>query len=408
MDRGSVPSTSRGHRRAKRKRNPRGLICKPRSGYWWVFGTLHASGQSVRVRRSLGLPADRPEEDAQAARRTIEDQIIGQVVHGIAPSRTFAEAAARYLTKPRARPLGPRTIAITQAVTRHLGNLDVAAIGAAQGADYATRCLRGRKAQTIERHYTQILAVLNFAVRLGWLDKAPRLERDATARNPKPSQRKVKGWLRDAELELVVSCAAPHLRPVLAVLAATGARVSEIVYLSVNAFILAQGRSRVRLEDTKNGGSYGVALDDWAAGVVAEALEGRQDRAGPAFLTDRGFPYADTERKWGGQIKTGFRSACRRAAEIIEAEWGEADRAAVVRRATPHWLRHSFAMNLLEKGVDPWTVMQGGRWEDMRSFRHYLHEVPAHVRAAIEGRQLGTNLTQRKRRGRKNVSPKGA
>lgn len=393
MDGRSVSSPARGPRRAQRRKNPRGLVCKPRGGFWWVFGTLHAGGQSIRIRRSLGLSINRPEEDAQAERRRIEGEIIGQLVHGITPSRTFAEAAASYLTKPRARPLAPRTISIVKVLTLHFGHHALASVGPAEAAEFARKKLRGHKAQSVERYYTQLLAVLNYAVRLDWLAKSPRLERDIAARNPKPSQRKVKGWLTDSEVELVVSCAESHLRPALAVLATTGARVSEILYLPILAFILAKRRSKVRLENTKNGGHYWAPLHPWAARIVEKSLEGRANRDEPAFLTHRGTPYADTERKWGGQIKTGFRGACKRAAEIIAHNWAQPERAAMVRRATPHWLRHSLAMNLLMSGKDLLTVKQAGRWEDIRSVMHYTHEAPEHVREAIENRQFGTNLT---------------
>jgi Phage integrase family len=119
----------------------------------------------------------------------------------------------------------------------------------------------------------------------------------------------------------------------------------------------------------------------------------------PLFLTHRRKPYIDNGRTGGGQNKTGFNAAKRRAADALIAagrtetaqlrkqgrqkaalavlEHAQAD-ADLVRKVTQHWFRHLLATKLLRR--DPRAAMEQGGWLDIRSVMGYAHDVPEYRR----------------------------
>ena len=390
MGRGKLPAAKGRPKAPERKaKNPRGIHVIVRDGFWHVHGTLRVQGQSIRVRKTLGIPASRPEEDAIAARNKIENDLINQVIHGIKPDLSFAEAALRYLEKPRRRALGPRSLQIVKEVSKHFGLRSLSAINSSAIADYVRLKHAGKKAESAERYLTALYAVLRYAHRMEWIDRVPHVERDKAARGHKRQPNK--GYLLAKEIELLVDCSADHLRPLLATLASAGSRVTETLYVPIKNFDLTRGQARFLAEDTKNGTSRWCTINDWAAAILEKSFRRRTDRDAPAFLTQRGVPYSQraTETGCGGQIKQGFATAASRAAAIIADKWKTPDRARLVRKATPHWLRHSMASDLAARGVGIKTLMDAGGWLDTRSVTHYLHGVPDAVRSAIDARGLG-------------------
>jgi len=211
---------------------------------------------------------------------------------------------------------------------------------------------------------------LRYAERMGWIEKGkvPHIEM------PRIEPAETNKWLYPHEIKLLYDCAAHHLKPLIAVYATTGCRVSEIIHLEVRNFILAPGRERVILGVTKNGSQYSKALHPWAGQVMRDWLGSRQK--GAAFLTQKGQPYESHGGKFGGHIKTSFKTAKTKAAEILKED-GHTDRAVVMLKVTPHWLRHSFASFLLQSGADVKTAMEAGGWKSVQLFvKTYGHLAP--------------------------------
>ena len=117
------------------------------------------------------------------------------------------------------------------------------------------------------------------------------------------------------------------------------------------------------------------------------------DREAPAFLTHRGKPYADT----GGRIKTGFRSAKRRAALLLLRDSVKARRAGAldlaaglklrarrVWRATPHDFRRTLATQMLAEGADMGALGEQGMWRDPRMVAWYQQDLPDYQRRLVD------------------------
>ncbi len=210
------------------------------------------------------------------------------------------------------------------------------------------------------------------------------------------------------------------IRAQLAVERCTGARVSSILYAArVCDLILAKGREQITFPNTKNGEDVTAALDASTAAILRDYLKwrgGLHKREEPLFLTPKGKPYINNGRAYGGQNKTGFRAARRRAVAAILADGqAEAKRlsarderkaaanalaqaaadAELVGKITQHWFRHRLATLMLRR--DPRSTMEQGGWLDMRSVMGYAHDAPEYRRQLVADLDdMGTNWTRSK------------
>ena len=179
--------------------------------------------------------------------------------------------------------------------------------------------------------------------------------------------------LPPALVTMLVDSAVPHLKPALAVMFSTGARVAMTMATHKTDYVLAPGRERVIFQRyTKNGNVYDRRLHPWAAELVRQYFNSRRDPWPDAFLTDKSKPY---KRFRGGMIKTGFLGALDRLKERLatmpDENWiriaGEgyaraADWIPLLGQITPHWARHNFANAMRQLGFDTEAIRVAGMW----------------------------------------------
>jgi hypothetical protein len=141
------------------------------------------------------------------------------------------------------------------------------------------------------------------------------------------------------------------------------------------------------------------------------------DREAPLFLTFRRQPYTDNGKAGGGQNKTGFNAAKRRAAAAIlaagkatharltkagqrksaaEARDQAGADAALIGKVTQHWFRHALAQKMLRR--DPRSAMEQGGWLDIRSVMGYSHDAPEYRRQLVN--EIDDMSASTSRRGR--------
>lgn len=174
----------------------------------------------------------------------------------------------------------------------------------------------------------------------------------------------------------MMEVAEPHLKPLLRFLFCTGARLAEAIDLDWRDVHLSD--SLVMLRDTKNGKDRAARMPTAAVTEMANLPK----HEGPVFLRDDGEPYWDRNRTQGGQIKTAWLTACRRAGfatAVLDAD-GEhrKDKRGRLRyrpNFTPHDTRHSWASWLYALTKDPLMVRDEGGWSSLDMVERYAHRL---------------------------------
>jgi integrase len=288
-------------------------------------------------------------EAAEALRIKEEQRLLNRSIFGERATVTFVEAAVSFMENGgEARFLAP--------IIKHFGkrrtvnSIGQADIDAAAKAIYPTA-----KPSTRDRQvYSPVSAVLRHGAKRDWCNFIV-LER------PRYNNNRVR-YLTVSEAEALVSEAAPHLRPLLIFMFGTGARVSEALYLQWSQ--IDHKLKQVNFEETKNYKSRGVSLSE----RTYDALSGIKHRVGPVFLTNRGKPYKYVE-DCGGQIKTGFNGACRRAK---------------IKNFTPHDCRHTWATWHYAANRDVPGLQGLGGWASIEMVMRYAHVNVEHMAPSIK------------------------
>ena len=313
---------------------------------WYIRGTI----RDVAVDETTGV-ADKAVAETIRARR--EWEILQGSIFGRKAVATFLEAAVGYLE-------AGGEMRFIKRITDHFGDIPLAKIDQA-AIDRAARALYPNAANaTLNRQlYAPVSAIINHAASRG-LCEPRRIARPAL---PKGRVR----WIKLEEAERLIDACSPHLRPLVIFLLYTGARMSEALYLDWRDVNLSGGQ--VQFIDTKNGESRGVPLH---ARVVAE-LASLGHREAEVFRRPDGFPYRRVNAA-GGQIKTAFNGACRRAA---------------IEDFSPHDCRHTWATWHYAANRDIIGLMKLGGWKSEKMVLRYAHVNVSHLSSSIDALPWG-------------------
>jgi integrase len=320
---------------------PLKLYRKRGSPNWYIRGTV----RGITVDESSRV-AERSAAEAIRARR--EWECLQASVFGRKATATFLEAAVAYMEAGGERRfLAP--------LIKHFGTQALASIGQA-AIDRAAKVLYPHATPgTLNRQvYTPTSAVLKFAAKRGLCDFR-QIDRPT---QPKGRTR----WLTPVEAERLIEACSPHLRPLVIFLLYTGARLSEALYLDWQQVNLTHGE--VQFLATKNGEARGVPLHP----RLLQELSALPHRESAVFRRPRdGKPYA-RKSDGGGQIKTAFNGACRRAG---------------FSGVSPHTLRHTWATWYYAATRDLPGLMYLGGWSSERMVLRYAHMNVGHLSQSV-------------------------
>jgi integrase/recombinase XerC len=206
---------------------------------------------------------------------------------------------------------------------------------AAMPVDVDARAVRGWLARlhaqgldpvSIGRKLAAVRSFYRFLVRRGVMERNPARE----VRGPRLGRKLVSFLPIDEATQLLDHGGRDvRQRAILELLYASGLRVSEIAGLDLGDLDLRERTVRVMGKGRKErivpyGGQAAQALDDY--------LDVRGREPGPVFLSSRG-------------RRLGVRA-------LYEVVRQAARQVGLVRRVSPHTLRHSFATHLLDRGAD--------------------------------------------------------
>lgn len=336
---------------------------KRRGGVWYVRGTVGPAHSRKSVYESTGT-SDRTRAEAYRARR--EAEAWDSSFHGDRAVVTFAHAAASYAEQRQPRERDRTSLA---KLVAHFGartmlkDVGQAAIDRAIAALYPDAA----PATKLRAVIIPVTAVLNHAARRGWC-QPPKFERPAQPRGRT-------AWLTPGQAKALLDATAGHLRPLLLFYLCTGARASEALDLQWSDVDLTAATCVFR--DTKTGRDRIARLPP--AAVIA--LANLKHRDGHVFrrpgrkAVPLGAPYASKDRDEGGQFKTAFRGACRRAG-LVDAEGRPI--------ITPHGLRHTWATWFQAVTRDPLRLKHEGGWASLSMVERYAHLAPSSIVREVE------------------------
>jgi integrase len=328
-------------------------------------GALTISGYVYGRRVQVGAQSNDPKVAAREA-ALYEAELINEHFHGKRRGVwTFAYAAEQYelATAPKGN-----TIKRLRRLIAALGDAPLRELNQEALNRLQRKMLRPNPAPaTVLREIiTPVRAVINYAIEQGEADpirlRSPRVPKGRTI------------YLLPGEAERLITAAAAHLKPLLVFLLGTGARLSEALELDWRAVKLSEARASLR--KTKSGRERHAHLPPHTVATLANL----EHREGAVFLRPERrsgrilmVPYAAfdrDEREAGGQIKTAFRGAMRRAGLGIAG-------------LSPHALRHTWASwhNAIHK--DLLRLQIDGGWSSINQVVRYAHLLDEGQEAAI-------------------------
>ena len=318
-----------------------------------ITGTV--AGQRIRARAQSHDPRLAREEAA-----TWEAAILRTQWHGERRgSRSFAAAVLAYF---EAQPRSAATQKRYNRVLRAVGDVALSTISQDTVTALREQLMRpGHSPSTVTREIINPLrAVMRLAQERGWCD-APKFR-------VAPENEGRTLYLLPDEAELLIGQAG-HLAALLTFLLGVGARLGEAIYLDWDdrSIDLAGGRVIFFADQTKTGKRRVAELP---ARVVAALANLPGPRRGPVFRRPDGEAYVDRRGQYGGQIKTAFAGAVRRAG--------------LNPAITPHILRHTWATWHYALHRDPIRLKQEGGWSSLTLVERYAKLMPRAYEPAIQ------------------------
>ena len=332
---------------------PLRVIKRPDRTGLWIQGRIE--GYPKRIRKRAQSDRQKLAREEAAA---LEAQILRTLWHGERRgTRSFAEAVLSYLD---AEPRSANQRARINRLLTATGDIPLADINQDKAVQLKRKMLRPDASPGAYRDaiVMPLQAVLNYAHGLGWCDP-PRIIK------PRDNPGRTLFLLPD-QAERLIAVAARHLPALFMFLIGTGTRMSEALELDWQDIDLIGARAILWRTKGKAGGKR---RDVQLSPRVVAALANLPHREGPVFLTAQGVPYADKQRRSGGQIKTAWAGALRRAG--------------LNRELNPHDLRHTWASWHYALHKDLIRLQQDGGWSSITLVTRYAHLMPAGQEDAI-------------------------
>lgn len=245
----------------------------------------------------------------------------------------------------------------------------------------------GKAPATINRDVTALKAMLSKAVEWGILDAHPlakfkpqKVDKNARTRFLRPEEEaELRTALDTREMKLKQERAsanawrrqrgytikpelkgfADHMKPMVLLSLNTGMRRGELFNLRWPDVELKQNLLTVRDSNAKSGTTRHIPLNQEAVEVLRTWKS--RGGAGPLVFPGRnGEPFNNVKKAWAAILE---------AAKIKDFRW--------------HDLRHTFASNLVMKGVDLNTVRELLGHSDIKMTLRYAHLAPEHKASAV-------------------------
>jgi len=333
-----------------------------KNALYYIRGTVSLGDKRIRVKEfSSGT------RDADAASHLManyETKLRHQLMFGpaaLVADGVMADAFESYLSK--SPPPGQSDVLRIGKLNAHIGDFALREPKAAWEA-FRRSYLVGYAPAGQDRYRTVLQAAINVHHDLHDLD---HIKLKAI---PFDNQR-VRFLSREDRDRLIASYA-PHVQPIILMLAFHGPRVQTALQLQWGMNGVDIESEAVRLNHSKTATIQSVPLHPRVKAALLPLWEARgRPNRGHVFLNKHSQPYQDT------------RLASIPGGNPLRRAHGTALKRADIEDFTVHDWRHHWASHCVMAGIDLITIMQMGGWKSLRMVERYASVGVDHMRAAI-------------------------
>lgn len=229
--------------------------------------------------------------------------------------------------------------------------------------DVTDHTRKGARAKTINFELSAIRTLLNVAIEWGYLKVNPM----RSVKRLKADQTGLPRFLTDKECARLLKASPEELYPIFYTFLNTGIRKGELENLKWSDVDLGRKKIAIRRKDDwrPKSGEREVPLNP----AMVELLQNLKKRNDTALKSVYVFPHAD-----GGKLRVKLRE------KLITI----AEKARIKDLTKLHTLRHTFASQLIMKGVDLATMKDLLGHTDIQMTMIYAHLAPEHLSDAVD------------------------
>lgn len=238
----------------------------------------------------------------------------------------------------------------------------------------------GLSAAGVRQSMTIVFGLFEYLCAIGWLGSNPgRALKQRRARNELPTERwldkdawhAVERWLADQEeSDLRAAVHAARNRFVIRFLFLTGLRRQELVSARTSDFVIQRGKWWMRV----TGKGLVASQIPINADAIAAVQQYRQVMGRPPIPTATQEPLILTIGGKKGVSDDALYKIVRNVMTEVADSQRDPALAQLIRKASVHWLRHSFASHALDSGMSLISVQKGMRHSNIATTSRYLHK----------------------------------
>jgi integrase len=283
------------------------------------------------------------------------------------PSRTWDEAALRFLKEAEGKPICKEYKRHVAFWTEHFRERQLDAITRQEAGDLVEK--QASTPATRNRYIASLRALLRKAAGAWeWLDRAPKLR---TYSEPRKRIR----WISREEAEKLLAGLPDWIAELARFALATGLRQANVLGLAWTQVDLERQVAWVHPDQAKARRAIGVPLNEDAVAVIRRQLGKDLLRV---FVGYDGKPLD----QWTSAARNGWESGCKKAG-IIDFRW--------------HDLRHTWASWHVQLGTPLYVLQELGGWETLEIVKRYAHLAPEHLKEHANRLSLGSAATSQVR-----------
>lgn len=331
------------------------LFKQPDSENWWI--NIRHNGQ--RIRRTTGSP---DKAAAQEYHDRIKADLWREARLDQKPQRTWKEAVKRWVDEHSHKKSIDDDKYRLQWLSHHLHDSPLSSITVdtaeqliaarlsqpAGGGEFKRKTTRPITPSTVNRHMSALSAVLNCAIKWGWIDSAPKI------RKLKEPTKRISHLTREEACRLITELPM-HLAEMAAFTLATGLRENNVLGLEWRDVDTQRRVAWVHGDSTKNAKPLAVPLNAEALSVLKQREIAKENLC---------FVFSYRGKPIGKATNHAWHKATERAS-IPDFHW--------------HDLRHTWASWHVMSGTPLEVLMELGGWSDLRMVMRYAHLSPGHV-----------------------------